>query len=94
MRVREWEKVNARALLSVNHRGQTVELMYQPDAENEVLLQELEGLVMAEQDCCGAAGVKFELLRSQSGIRVQVKVVREGLPSQTVIAAFAAMAPS
>jgi len=49
---------------------------------------------MAENGCCGAAGVEFELDEQRDGMSVIINVVREGLPSHTVIAAFAAMSPS
>jgi len=66
-------------------------LIYRHSDESSHLYQELEKLVLAEQGCCGAAGVEFELIRLKSSTRVIVRVVREGLPSQTFIAAFAAM---
>jgi len=70
-----------------------VELVYR-QSDGAPLLPDLEKLVQAEQGCCGTAGVEFELFPQLSGASVVVNVVREGLPAQTVIAAFAEMKPS
>ncbi len=94
MRVQEWESVNTRALVSVFRAEQSVSLIYRHSAEYPKISQELARLVTAENGCCGAAGVEFELDEQRDGMSVIVKIVREGLPSQTVIAAFAAMSPS
>jgi len=83
--------VNTLALSSVNRFHRSVELLY--EIEDSVVLKELERLVAAEQGCCAAAGVEFELVKLRHYDCVAVKTVREGLPSQTVIAAFAAMSP-
>ena len=83
--------VNRLGLSSVKREAQSVELTYRQHDETSQLLPELERLVQAEQGCCGAAGVEFELIRRKRSASVVVKVVLEGLPSQTVIAAFAAM---
>ena len=93
MRVQEWERINARALSAVNRGERNVELVYLLNKGDSLLHQELEALVTAEQDCCGDAGVKFELTTFSDGCRVNIRVVRKGLPSRTVIAAFAAMSP-
>jgi len=75
-------------LSSVEKTAQGVELLYQSNAD---VVQELERLVEAEQGCCGAAGVEFELAQGKDGLRVGIQTVRDGLPAQTVVAAFAAM---
>ena len=71
-----------------------MELVYRQSDGTPSLLPDLENLVQAEQGCCGAAGVEFELIPQASSTSVIVNVVREGLPAQTVIAAFAEMKPS
>ena len=93
MRVQEWDKLNARALVSVIHKGHRVELEYQHGSESVLLSEELQGLVTAEQDCCGAAGVTFELNSKSDRMYVSVKVDREGVPAKTVVDTFAAMKP-
>ena len=94
VRVQEWERINARALSAVNRGDRHVEMVYLLREGDSLLHRELEGLVTAEQDCCGAAGIKFELTTFSDSYRINIRVVREGLPSHTVIAAFAAMSPS
>ena len=93
MRVQEWESVNSYALSSVVPAQKSVTLNYRHIPESIELSEKLKRLVTAENGCCGAAGVEFELDEQQDGMRVVVKVVRDGLPAQTVIAAFAAMSP-
>ena len=66
--------------------------MYETDDGS--VLQELERLVAAEQGCCGAAGVEFELDVLPDRVCVVVKTVKDGLPAETVVAAFAGMTPS
>ena len=94
MRGQEWESVNTHALVSVFRAEQSVRLTYRHSHEYPEISRELERLVMAENGCCGAAGVEFELDEQRDGMSVIINVVREGLPSHTVIAAFAAMSPS
>ena len=91
MRVLEWEEVNNHALLSVDRVNDGVDLVY--GIEDGRLIQDLKSLVEAEGDCCGAAGVKFELVEREDSVCVSVAVLREGLPSRTVIDAFATMVP-
>lgn len=94
MRVQEWGEVNARALVSVDHSPEQVELKYGLNGNDEWLPGVLNELVAEEQDCCGAAGVAFETILSPESISVVVKVVRAGLPSATVVATFSEMNPS
>ncbi len=94
MRVQEWESINSHALVSVFRVEQSISLNYRRSPEYPEMSQELERLVTAENGCCGAAGVEFELDEHPDGMSVVVKIIREGLPSRTVIAAFAAMSPS
>jgi len=94
VRVQEWTSVNTRALVSVIRAEQSISLNYRSSPEYPEISHELERLVTAENGCCGAAGVEFELDEQPDGMSVVVKIIREGLPSQTVIAAFAAMSPS
>ena len=81
MRVQEWVVVNADSLVSVDVSDVSVTLQYTHDVVNE-----LRRLVDAEQDCCGAAGVLFELDEVQS--LVTVTATKVGLPSRTVLAAL------
>ena len=83
--------MNRHALLSVNRMNDGVDLVYR--IEDGRLLQDLKTLVHSEADCCGAAGVKFELVERQESACVSVSVIRDGLPSRTVIDAFAGMVP-
>jgi len=94
VRVQEWDEVNRRGLSVVEHRPECVELIYTECEESSRLCQELDKLVSAERGCCAAAGVEFELVQGERGASVVVRVVREGLPARTVIAAFAAMKAS
>lgn len=91
MRVKEWARINKTSLSAVHATDVAVELIYR---SNEGFVETLRTLVESENACCGAAGVEFVLNERQDDIRVVVKVVRNGLPAKTVIAAFAAMTPS
>ena len=91
MRVKDWDQLNGRALSRVSQFEQRVELLYQTSDE---VLTELERLVAAEQGCCGAAGVNFDLHRLDAGARVVIRAANNGLPARTVMATFAAMVPA
>ena len=90
MRVQAWEAVNSSALVSTVADETSVLLRYAV-RPGDRWLEELQQLVAAENDCCGAAGVRFDLRRHGDEIHVQVLTRAEGLPARTVIAAFAAM---
>ncbi|NKC01337.1 MAG: hypothetical protein GKR90_22955 [Pseudomonadales bacterium] len=77
---------------SVTRDEQLVELTY---GKLEVGRRaELERLVSAEQGCCGAAGVEFAIRCEGTICHVVVRKVRNGLPAETVLAAFAGMGDS
>ena len=84
--------INAKALHAVEAGDNQVNLIYQCDSDTE-LRDDIERLVEAEQGCCGAAGVEFSSTVDANTIRVSVRATRVGLPSATVLNAFAAMTP-
>ena len=67
-----------------------VQLFYGSAKGDKTLSEDLQQLVFKEQGCCGAAGVEFELVKNP-GLVVNVRLVREGVPGRTVLAAFAEM---
>ena len=80
------EKISPEVILGPGR----VELTYRHETDDP-LVSEIARLVSAEQNCCGAAGVEFKVTPTDNGSLVTIETIRDGLPAQTVLAAFADM---
>ena len=87
--MKEWAHVNQSSLQRVTKGDDRVRLEFTLTAADT--LDELKRLVSAEDHCCGPASVRFDLEEGEDSAQVIVSITKDGLPAQTVLAAFASM---
>ncbi len=77
------------SLVAVNRDEGSVELTYQAGGQVADRLRELVDL---ENDCCGAAGVVFEISVAEDEVTVCVRETgKPSTPSRTVLSVFGGM---